>query len=116
MKKLKFYVCPQCNNIMTATGEANISCCGKRLEALVAEKATESHALIIEPVEDELYVSSAHEMKKDHYISFAAYVTGDKVFMVKQYPEWNLQFRFHKLGHGKLYFYCSNHGLFYQLI
>jgi transcriptional regulator with XRE-family HTH domain len=116
MKKLKFYVCPQCNNLMTATGDASISCCGKRLEALVAEKANEKHLLNIDPIEDELYVSSAHEMRKEHYISFVAYVTGDKALIVKQYPEWNMQFRFHKLGHGKLYWYCSNHGLFYQLI
>lgn len=116
MKKLKFYVCPQCNNLMTATGDASISCCGKRLEALVAAKATEKHLLNIEPIEDELFVSSAHEMRKEHYISFVAYVTGDKALIVKQYPEWNMQFRFHKLGHGKLYWYCSNHGLFCQLI
>ena len=116
MKKLTFYVCPQCNNLMTATGDANLSCCGKRMEALVAEKASENHLLNIEPVEDELYVTSAHEMKKEHSITFVAYVTGDRMIIVKQYPEWNMQFRFHKQGHGKLYFHCSNHGLFYQLI
>lgn len=116
MKKLKFYVCPQCKNMITATGDANISCCGKKLEALEAVKASPEHLLIIEPVEDELYVSSSHAMSREHYISFVAYVTGDKVFVVKQYPEWNLSFRFHKLGHGKLYFHCSTHGLFYQLI
>lgn len=116
MKKLKFYVCPQCNNILTATGDVNISCCGKKLEELVATKANEEHSLKIEPVEDELYVSSSHEMKKEHYLSFVAYVTGDRVYIVKQYPEWDMQFRFHKSGHGKLYFYCSKHGLFYQII
>lgn len=116
MKRLKFYVCPQCNNLLTATGDANVSCCGKRLEALTATKADDNHLLNIEPVEDELYVSSSHEMKKEHYISFVAYVTGDKVFIVKQYPEWNIQCRLQKLGHGKIYFYCSNHGLFYQLL
>ncbi len=116
MKKLKIYVCPQCKNLITATGDASISCCGKKLEVLDAVKASTGHILTIEPVEDELYVSSLHEMSKQHYISFVVYVTGDKVVIVKQYPEWNLSFRFHKLGHGKLYFYCSNHGLFYQLI
>ena len=114
MKKLKFYVCPQCKNLLTATGEANISCCGKRLESLVARKADESHRLQIEPQDGEMYVSSQHEMTKTHYISFAAYVTGDKAFIVKQYPEWNLQFWFHKYNHGFLYFHCSSHGLFYQ--
>lgn len=116
MKKLKFYVCPNCNNLITSTGDASISCCGKKLEALFAEKAGENHLLNIEPVEDELYISSLHEMKKEHYITFVAYVTGDRVFIVKQYPEWNMQFRLRKSGHGKLYFHCSNHGLFYQLI
>lgn len=116
MKKIQFYCCPQCGNIITATGAASISCCSKRMKALVAEKATQSHQLNIEHVEDELFISSVHEMRKEHYISFVAYVTGDKVFIVKQYPEWNLQLRFHKLGHGKLYFHCSSHGLFCQVI
>lgn len=116
MKKIQFYVCPQCRNIITATGDATISCCSKRIEPLAVAKASQDHQLNIEPVEDELFVTSTHEMKKDHFISFVAYVTGDKVFIVKQYPEWNLQFRFHRLGHGKLYFHCVEHGLFYQLV
>ncbi|MEG1500875.1 MAG: XRE family transcriptional regulator, partial [Clostridiales bacterium] len=91
-----------------------ISCCGKKLTAV---KASEEHSLLnIEQVEDELFVSTGHEMTKEHYISFVAFVTGDKLLLAKQYPEWDLQFRFHKFGHGKLYFYCTKHGLFYQLI
>ncbi|QJA07741.1 helix-turn-helix domain-containing protein [Romboutsia sp. CE17] len=116
MNKIKFYVCPQCNNLVTSTGEIDISCCGKKIEALSASKADDNHKLNIEPVEDELYITSNHDMKKDHYISFVAYVKGDRVLIVKQYPEWNLQVRFRKQGHGKLYFYCVNHGLYYQII
>ena len=116
MNKLKFYVCPQCGNLMTATGNATISCCCKTLEALDANKAEEGHKLDIEPVEDELYVTTEHEMKKEHYISFVAYVKGDRALIMKQYPEWNMQFRFRKSGHGKLYFYCTKHGLFYQIV
>ena len=116
MNKIKFYVCPQCNNLVTSTGEIDISCCGKKIEALSASKADDNNKLNIEPVEDELYVTSNHDMKKDHYISFVAYVKGDRVLIVKQYPEWNLQVRFRKQGHGKLYFYCVNHGLYYQII
>ena len=116
MNKLKFYVCPQCGNLMTATGNATISCCGKTLEPLVAKKAEEGHKLDIEPVEDELYVTTEHEMTKEHYISFVAYVKGDRALITKQYPEWKMQFRFRKSGHGKLYFYCVNHGLFYQIV
>lgn len=116
MNKLKFYVCSQCNNLMTATGDATIWCCSKKVEALEAKKADNEHVLEIEPVEDELYVTSKHDMKKDHYISFVAYVRGDRALIVKQYPEWNMQFRLRKQGHGRLYFYCTKDGLFYQTI
>ena len=116
MNKLKFYVCPQCGNLITSTSNATISCCSKILEELVAKKAEQDHKLDIEPVEDELYVTTKHEMTKEHYISFIAYVKGDRALITKQYPEWDMQFRFRKSGHGKLYFYCTNHGLFYQIL
>ncbi|MGL5693073.1 MAG: helix-turn-helix domain-containing protein [Peptostreptococcaceae bacterium] len=116
MNKIKFYVCPSCNNLMTATGDASISCCGKKIEALKVEKANEEHLLNIEPIEDELFVTTNHEMVKEHYISFIAYVRGDRALIVKQYPEWNMEFRFRKQGRGRLYYYCTNDGLFYQTI
>lgn len=116
MNKLKFYVCPQCNNLITATGEASISCCGKKVEPLTGKKAEDVHTLNIENIEDELYITSKHEMKKEHYISFVAYVKGDRALIVKQYPEWDMSFRLPKQGHGKLYFYCTKDGLFYQTI
>ena len=116
MNKLKFYVCTQCGNMMTATGNAQISCCGKKLESLEAKKVDDNHKLIVEPVEDELYVTTEHDMTKEHYISFVAYVKGDSALILKQYPEWNMQFRFRKSGHGKLYYYCTEHGLFYQIV
>ncbi|MGL4911852.1 MAG: helix-turn-helix domain-containing protein [Romboutsia sp.] len=116
MNKLKFYVCPSCNNLMTATGDASISCCGKVIGALEAKKSDENHVIDIEPVEDELYVTSKHKMEKNHYISFVAYVKGDRVLIVKQYPEWNLQVRFRKQGSGRLFYYCTKDGLYYQLI
>ena len=36
MKKLRFYTCPQCGNILTAEVEAAIYCCGKKLMPLTA--------------------------------------------------------------------------------
>lgn len=116
MNKLKFFVCPECGNIITSTGDASVSCCGRKLEALTAVKCDSSNSLKEETVEDEWYISSEHEMTKDHFISFVAFVTGEKMFLVKQYPEWNLQARFQQRGHGKLYYFCNKHGLFYQLI
>lgn len=116
MRLMKFYVCPECGNVMTSTGEASISCCGRRLEDLVPKRMCEDHSLQIETIEDEWYIEAEHEMSKSHYISFIAFVTGEKVYMVKQYPEWGIHLRLPKMGHGKLYAYCSQHGLFYQIL
>ena len=41
MKKLNFYVCPVCGNVITAMADTGISCCGKKLRPLEAQKASE---------------------------------------------------------------------------
>lgn len=116
MKKLKFYVCTQCGNLLTATNEAAIFCCGKKLEALLPVKAKEDERLRVEVIENEYFVSSDHEMTKAHYISFVALLTGDSLMLRRQYPEWDLQTRIPCFGHGLLLWRCSQHGLFYQVI
>lgn len=116
MRMIQFYVCPECGNIMTSTGAASISCCGRKLEAQEAKKASDEHLLNVDTIEDEWYIETTHAMEKTHYISFIAYVMGDKVIMVKQYPEWGIHLRLPKMGHGKLYAYCTQHGLSYQLL
>ena len=64
MKRTKFYVCPDCGNIVTATAEAALSCCGRPLIALEPQKADLPHCLTIEPVENELFITSTHPMEK----------------------------------------------------
>lgn len=116
MKKIGFYVCPQCGNIITATGEADIACCGRKLRRLEAQKADEAHALKAELIEDEWFLSSAHEMTKAHALSFVAFVMGDRVQLVKLYPEWNAEIHLGGRSHGLLYTYCSRDGLFRQIL
>ncbi|MDD3412321.1 MAG: helix-turn-helix domain-containing protein [Eubacteriales bacterium] len=116
MKKLKFYVCPQCGNLITSTAEASVSCCGKKLAALTPVKAEEADKLKVEMIENDYFISSEHEMTKEHYIAFAALLTGDTLLLRKQYPEWNLQVRIPRIGHGMLVWYCTQHGLMYQLV
>ena len=112
MLRCKFYVCPVCGNIIHSTGDSVISCCGITLPALEAETAEEDHAVCIEQVEDEHFVTVAHPMTKQHYISFMAYVTSDRIQMVKLYPEGNAETRLQLRGFGMLYWYCNQHGLF----
>ena len=116
MKKSTYFVCPSCGNIVLNTGNATVSCCGRKLIPLEPEKATGSHLLTVEHIDGQLYVSSEHPMDKEHYISFVAFATGDQVQLYKQYPEGALQTRISNLKHGMLLSYCTEHGLFYQYV
>ena len=116
MRNLKFYVCPQCGNLLTAAAPASLSCCGRTLAPLLMQKAAPQQRLQAEAIEDEWYISSDHPMEKDNYIAFVAFQTGEKVEFVRQYPEWNLQLRIKRRGHGKLIWYSTSLGLMYQLL
>jgi len=116
MKRIKFYVCPACGNIITSTGLGEISCCGRKLESLHVQEINEEHNLQTTQVENDYYITFNHEMTKDHYISFVAYVMFDRVHLVKLYPEQNAEVRIPIMRKGDLYFYCSKHGLMKQKI
>ena len=68
----------------------------------------------IEQIEQDYFITSDHEMTKDHYLSFTALLTGDTLFLRRQYPEWDFQTRIPRFGHGLLLWYCTRHGLFWQ--
>ena len=116
MLRCKFYVCPVCGNIIHSAGNALVSCCGVTLPALEAEDADDAHEITIENVEDEHFITVAHPMTKQHFISFAAFVTSDRIQMVKFYPEGNAETRLQLRGIGYLYYYCNRHGLFKKKI
>lgn len=112
----RFYVCPVCGNILHAMGETAVSCCGISLPPLEAEEPDAAHTVSIQPVEDEHFITVVHEMTKSHYISFLAFLTSDRLQMVKLYPEGNAETRLQLRGHGWLYFYCNQHGLMKQRV
>ena len=112
--RAKFYVCPVCGNVLWGFGNAMVSCCGVTLPALEAEEPDDAHTLTVETVEDEHCLRLPHPMTKEHCISFAAYVTTDRIQLVKFYPEGDAQTRMQLRGHGILYWYCNRHGLFCQ--
>lgn len=111
MLRSKFYVCPVCGNIIRTTGDTVISCCGIALPPLESEETDDSHQVTIERVEDEHFVTVNHEMSKKHFISFMAYLTSDRIQLVKLYPEGNAETRFQLRGRGYIYIYCNKHGL-----
>jgi len=112
MLRSLFYVCPVCGNVMYALGSTVVSCCGITLPPLEAEAEDDEHAVTIEAVEDEHFITVRHPMTKSHYISFMAYVTSDRIQLVKLYPEGDAQSRLQLRGRGYLYYCCNRHGLF----
>ncbi|ADL05725.1 helix-turn-helix domain-containing protein [Lacrimispora saccharolytica] len=116
MKNTKYFVCPTCQNITLCTGEAEVSCCGKKLEAQTLKKAEEREKLSVQVMEDDWYITSDHPMDKEHYISFVALACSDRIQIMKQYPEWNLNVRIPKRGNGMLIWYSTDCGLQYQLL
>ncbi len=51
MKKMCFYICSNCGNMITAMTDTNITCCGKKLKLLQAQKTTEHERLIVERID-----------------------------------------------------------------
>lgn len=116
MRNIAFYFCPQCSNLLTASTSISLSCCGRILSPLTQQKADSDHSLDITCVEDEWFLTSKHPMTKEHSLTFAALVTSEQITLVRQWPEWDFQIRLPKRGHAMLYWHCSKHGLFRQIL
>lgn len=112
MLRERFYVCPVCGNVIQASGEAVISCCGITLPPLEAEDPDEEHLLRIEEVEDEYFVTMEHPMTKAHYLSFFAALSDQGTQLVKLYPEGSAEARFKRNRVKWILAYCNHHGLF----
>ena len=108
----KLYVCPLCGNVLHATGQAVVSCCGITLPPLEVEEPETGHEMKVECIDQDYYVTLDHPMTKSHYLSFLAYITSDWVQLRKLYPEQEAAGRFTRGGVGRIYAYCNQHGLF----
>ena len=81
------------------------------MPVLEAETENEKHIINCQTIENEFYISVNHDMTKEHYISFIAYITDDRCEIVKLYPQQNAETRFFKRGKGIIYIYCNKDGL-----
>lgn len=112
MLKSAFYVCPVCGNTIVSTGEASVSCHGISLKRLERNSVDEEHAVTLEVVEDEYFISIKHPMTKECYISFIAALSSDRVQMVKLYSEGNAEARVKMNGVREILFYSNTDGLY----
>ena len=95
IRRIKILVCPECGAIFTGTGNAEFSCCGRKLEPLKAQKSDNEHTLNIERADGGIYLTFDH-----------------RVLLVRLYPEQSSEVLLPALYGGRYYFYCTKHGLF----
>lgn len=112
MKRMKFYRCGHCGAIYWSTGAGEVSCCGRKLTAMEAQPMEEAHAYTLEEMDNEYYLQFPHEMTKEHFITFVALVSWDRVTVVRLYPEQVGEVRLPRQRRGELYLCCSRDGLF----
>lgn len=87
MKRIAFFQCPQCGNLLTATGRAEISCCARRLTPMKPTPADDAHRLSISDIETEKLAAWTHPMDKAHHLTFIAVIGDDSVHIIRLYPE-----------------------------
>lgn len=112
MLRTKVYQCPICRNVITATGDALISCCGITLLPLEQENPDMEHSVIVEPIEDEWFLSSVHPMTKEHYLTFFLGLGIDSIQLIRLYPEGNAEARLKMRGVRMLLCGCNRHGMY----
>ena len=112
LRKLQFYICPNCGNLITSTSDAAVSCCGKVLLPQRLQRAGEE--IKVQLIDREYQISSDHEMSREHYITFLALRSSEQILLRKLYPEWNLELYMPYIPGAMLIWHCKQHGLFYQ--
>ena len=120
LTRIKFYVCPNCASVMQAMGNAEISCCGRKLTPLTPKPADAAHTATVQDSDGAFYITFDHEMHKQHHLTFVAYVANDRLLFIKLYPEQEAAVIVPKMA-GRallrknsrmLYYCCSQHGLY----
>ena len=107
MKRIKFYQCPACGNLLTATGKAELNCCGRRLSPMTVVPADDAHRIAIRDIETEKLLTWTHPMDKGHHLTFLAAVGYDCVHMVRLYAEGAQEQRLPRLPGAKYYCGCT---------
>ena len=115
MKRIKFYQCPDCGNILTATGKAELSCCGGRLAPMTVAPADDMHRMAISDIETEKLLTWTHPMEKSHHLTFLAAVGYDCVHIVRLYAEGAQEHRVPRIAWAKYYCGCTEQpGVLYE--
>lgn len=116
LRRSRFYVCPLCGNLVLSTDPGEVRCCGRTLAPLAVQAPDEAHSLSVTENDGEWYITSGHEMLREHAISFVALLSGETLILRKLYPEWSMETRLPLMRRGTLLWYCTRDGLFGQTL
>lgn len=111
---VKFYCCPTCGNVTWRFTDEPLICCNNKLSPLVPQPGKSEHYIHSEYSDDKRFcnLTSTHPMKNNHHIKFIAYVAGKTVLMTAPEPSHMLESTIPIMSGGKLYLFCTKHGLF----
>lgn len=121
MKKLKFYKCEHCGNVVVKLIDKDVPvlCCGEIMTEIVAnskEAVTEKHLPVVKVENNIVEVKVgevSHPMEENHYINFIAVETDKGYKLVSLYPG-NEPIAKVYVGEEivkTVYEYCNLHGL-----
>lgn len=117
MKSIRFFICPECGNIISSTSSSSIFCCGRKLKEAERKTVDECHDAKTEIIGDEIIVSLDHEMTKSHHINFAALISDDTILLKHLYAESDAIVRLPVISRrATLLLHCSEDGLFEKKI
>jgi len=111
MKRTRFYLCPHCGNILTASAPAHISCCGRVVIPVTPTPVDDEHFPHLEKSDDEYCITFDHPMSKEHSLRFVAWISYDRMLFIRLYPEQDPLLRMPQVHIGTLLIDCSQHGL-----
>lgn len=115
MKRIQFYQCPACGNLMTALGTPELSCCGRRLSPMTVTAADAAHRLTISDIETEKLLTWQHPMDKAHHLTFLAAVGTDAVHIVHLYAEGAQEHRLPRIPCARYFCGCTEEpGVLYE--
>ena len=87
-----------------------------QLIPLLPRKAEGEHFFQAERSDGEWYLTTAHPMEKEPFLTFAAWVDLGRIFLVRLYPEQDGFLRLPAFKGGALYFGYSRNGLFTEIL
>ena len=121
MKNVKFYICPQCGNIIEMIHDAGVNpfCCGQKMDELVPGAVEASHEKYIPAVDVDGGIlavkvgSVEHPMAEEHWIEWVELVSDKGIQRKYLNPGEAPKVKFLLNGEKPLavYAYCNLHGL-----